>query len=91
MGDKPDPGGAPVFFRGRLAAALILWAALLAGIGAGVYKDAPEACDISIQVKSVQKANFDNKAIYDKYYKLYGKLYNSLKDDYKILRDVENI
>ncbi len=65
-----------------------LGVALLAGVGTGVYKNVAEACDNAIQVKNVQQPDSANIGIYSKYYELYGRLYNSLKNDYKELSKI---
>lgn len=59
--------------------------ALLAGVGAGVYKSVEEACESTIKIKSTQKANKEAHEKYNGYYELYRKLYKSLKDDFKSL------
>lgn len=65
-----------------------LGAALLAGVGAGIYKDVVQACDAVIKVKSVQHSDAELYAIYLKFYKLYGQLYQSLKKEFKDLSDI---
>ncbi len=65
-----------------------LGVALLAGVGTGVYSSVPEACDATIGVVTNQSANMAAKATYDGYYKLYGQLYSSLKDDFKTLANL---
>ena len=62
-----------------------LGVAILAGVGAGLYKNVPEACDSIIKVKSEQTHNAHNHQVYQGYYKLYNKLYHSLKEDFKTL------
>lgn len=62
-----------------------LGVAILAGVGAGLYKNVPEACDAIIKVKSEQTHNVHNHQVYQGYYKLYNKLYHSLKEDFKTL------
>lgn len=62
-----------------------LGVALLAGVGAGVYKSVAEACDATIKVVTKQDLNSENHKVYDGYYKLYNNLYNSLKNDFKVL------
>lgn len=62
-----------------------LGVAILAGVGAGLYKNVPEACDSIIKVKSEQTHNAHNHQVYQSYYKLYNKLYHSLKEDFKTL------
>jgi len=59
-----------------------LGAALLAGVGTGVYKSVREACDAAIDVKSKQEANADLYKKYNDYYKIYKQLYKSLKQDF---------
>jgi xylulokinase len=64
-----------------------LGVALLAGVGTGIYKNIAEACDTAIKVKNVQQPNMDLYNKYSKFYKIYGQLYNSLKNDYRVLAD----
>lgn len=59
--------------------------AILAGVGSGVYKSVPEACEATIQVKTRQQADQAVTAQYNAYYKLYKNLYQSLKQDFKTL------
>ena len=59
--------------------------AILAGVGSGVYKSVPEACEATIQVKTKQQADQAMTAKYNEYYKLYKNLYQSLKQDFKTL------
>ncbi len=56
-----------------------LGAALLAGVGAGVYGSVEEACDKVISVKGEQPADAGNIEKYAKFYELYAKLYPSVK------------
>ncbi|MFQ3548489.1 MAG: xylulokinase, partial [Armatimonadota bacterium] len=65
-----------------------LGAALLAGVGTGVYKDVHDACSSVVKVTSTTKTNKDTKAVYDKYYNIYRTLYHSLKDSFS---NVSNI
>ncbi len=57
--------------------------ALLAGVGTGVWKSVPEACDATIH--TVQKTPADQRRVkrYDALYPEYGELYRSLKDDFR--------
>ncbi|MBP7175415.1 MAG: xylulokinase [Thermoclostridium sp.] len=59
--------------------------AILAGVGSGVYKSVPEACEATIQVKTRQQADQAMTAKYNEYYKLYKSLYQSMKQDFKTL------
>lgn len=63
-----------------------LGVAILAGVGAGMYKSVPEACDALISEKDVTKPIAENTAVYAKYYDLYTRLYRDLKDDFKLLK-----
>jgi len=57
--------------------------ALLAGVGTGVWKSVPEACDATI--KTLDRTRPDRKTLgrYKALYPEYGRLYRSLKDDFK--------
>lgn len=59
-----------------------LGAAILAGVGAGIYPSVQEACDKIISVKSEQPADEANTAAYDVNYKIYKDLYKALKNCY---------
>jgi xylulokinase len=65
-----------------------LGVALLAGVGAGIYKSVPEACDQTIRVVTHQDYNKDNHVAYQKFYSLYNDIYQSLKNDFKTLAKV---
>ena len=62
-----------------------LGAALLAGVGSGVYKSVPEACDQTISVVTRQDYDMDNHNSYQEFYQLYNDIYQSLKKDFKTL------
>jgi xylulokinase len=64
-----------------------LGVALLAGVGTGVYKNVAEACDATVKVKNVQQPDMTLYEKYTKFYKVYGRLYSSLKKDYADLAD----
>jgi xylulokinase len=57
-------------------------AALLAGVGAGVYASVEEACDQTIRV-TASVAQGKDVSIYDDYYKVYRGLYPALKDTFR--------
>ena len=63
--------------------------ALLAAVGAGVFKDIREACAATIRV--VQQTPSDRKAkrYYDRAFPVYRQLYRSLKDDFKAIAALE--
>ncbi|MFO8007334.1 MAG: FGGY-family carbohydrate kinase, partial [Candidatus Brocadiia bacterium] len=57
-------------------------AALLAGVGTGVWDSVPEACDQSINVTNRYDVDPEAAAIYREFYPLYQQLYRSLKGDF---------
>ncbi len=59
-----------------------LGVAILAGVGAGLYDSVPQACENIIRIKDCVPPNVDRIENYDDFYKLYTKLYKSLKDDF---------
>jgi len=54
-------------------------AALLAGVGAGVYKDVSEACRQTIEVVQRTEPVKKNAALYQEFYPVYRSLYGALK------------
>lgn len=74
-----------------------LGVAILAGVGAGLFPSVGEACRVMITPSAAQQnAAYDAPqqpdaaagAVYEKYYALYRRLYGSLKDDFKALREI---
>lgn len=59
--------------------------ALLAAVAGGKFKDIAQACSRSIKVVTQTSPNKKSKAQYDRVYPLYGKLYQSLKDDFPVI------
>lgn len=62
-----------------------LGAAILAGVGCGIYESVEAACDALISESSCIDPIPEQAAVYAEYHKLYQKLYQSLKEDYKTL------
>lgn len=62
--------------------------ALLAAVGTGAYKDVPEACKATIKVTDESKPDAKSQKVYNRVYPLYGKLYRSLKDDYRAISEL---
>ncbi len=56
-----------------------LGAALLAGVGAGIWPSVPEACDAVIHLRTEQSPIDQNKADYEPYYQLYHSVYHALR------------
>lgn len=59
-----------------------LGAALLAGVGAGLYPTVAEACRSVIKVSDETKFKRSNKKKYDGYYRIYQSLYQSLRGQF---------
>lgn len=62
-----------------------LGAAILAGVGCGMYPSVEEACGRLLSEKDRTEPVEWEAEVYKKYHKLYQKLYQSLKADYKTL------
>ena len=62
-----------------------LGAAILAGVGAGIFRDVPSACDEWIHIKNTCGPIAQNTQQYLRYYELYRSLYDALKQSYKTL------
>lgn len=91
-------GGSSPLWRGMLADIMgttvttvsskegpALGAAILAGVGTGIYSSVQEACRKVVKIKTTQQADAANSAEYEKYYELYKKLYPALKESNKAL------
>jgi xylulokinase len=65
-------------------------AALLAGVGAGVYPNTEEAVEKTVALGETCEPNPENIEKYDEVYTLFKSLYQSLKGDYKKAFDVFN-
>lgn len=66
-----------------------LGAAILAGTGAGLFENVEYACDKYIKEDKLSKPNIENNEKYLKLHKIYKKLYDSLKEDYKTLAKLD--
>jgi xylulokinase len=62
-----------------------LGAAILAGVGAGIYDSVEKACDHIVVKKSIQNPNLSTRKVYEDYYQLYKKLYTDLQESFKDL------
>jgi len=65
-------------------------AALIAGVGVGVYSSFAEAVNRIIKVEKTILPRIQNTQRYNQYYQLYKKLYYSLKEDFKVLKKIFN-
>jgi len=63
-------------------------AVLLAGVGAGVYKDVPTACEATIQITGRTSPTQATHA-YQEYYPHYRALYHALSPEYKAMADMD--
>ncbi len=59
-----------------------LGAALLAGVGAGIYSSVEEACDAVVKTQPAARVDEANAAIYDRLYASYSELYPALKNTF---------
>ena len=57
-------------------------AALLAGVGAGVYEDVAEACQQAVEVVQRTEPVKEDAALYGELYPVYRSLYNALKPSF---------
>ncbi len=60
-------------------------AAILAGVGSGVYSSVQEACSRVIRTNPPEQPNGARSAAYEKYYRVYRQLYPALKDSFTAL------
>ena len=65
-----------------------LGVAILAAVGAGLYKDVPEACDTIIHTANSQEPIAENIPEYEKYYQLYKSIYPALKERFTALAEL---
>ena len=63
--------------------ATTLGAALLAGVGCGIYPDYKEAVESTIHITRVHEPNMENHERYQKVMELYLALYENLKELFK--------
>ncbi len=60
--------------------ATTLGAAMLAGVGVGIYRDYDDAVSKTVRITREHEPNFENYAIYNRTYETYIELYESLKN-----------
>ncbi len=56
-------------------------AAILAGVGVGIYADFESAVRDTVTITAQYIPNKENEAVYDEGYRMYRKLYNNLRED----------
>ena len=79
---KSDVTGLPIVVPSS-DTATTLGAAILAGVGVGVYKDFEEAVALTVQDKREHEPNREHADVYEKNYEVYLELYKKLKDTMK--------
>jgi len=65
-----------------------LGAAILAGVGAGVYESVPAACDLILRTNEPQLPDRSMKATYDNIHAIYREVYGNLKETFKTLSGI---
>ena len=77
--------------KGQVEEATALGAAILAGVGAGVYKNIEAAAEEMVIIDEQKEPIKKNSVIYDKYYAIYNQLYETIKQKnlYKKLADIK--
>lgn len=66
-----------------------LGAAILAGVACGVYEDIPSACEKVIRLNEAQQPDPERGAQYERYYRLYEKLYPAMKESFAELSQLD--
>lgn len=67
-----------------------LGAAILAGVGIGVYKSFEDAVPRTVRIQRTHTPNMENHMRYNKFYELYIELYEKLKDSFGTLNKITN-
>jgi xylulokinase len=76
---KADVTGKPIVVPSS-DTATTLGAAILAGVGVGMYEDFEEAVKLTVENKRYHVPNQADREVYDKNYKIYRSLYENLKN-----------
>lgn len=79
---KSDVTGKPIVVPAS-DTATTLGAAILAGVGVGIYDSFEEAVALTVKEQRSHEPNNNYKAVYDKIYEIYLELYRNLKDTMK--------
>jgi xylulokinase len=66
-----------------------LGVAILAGVGAGLYRDIPSACEKIMALTEPQNPDKPAQARYEPYFKLYREVYESLKGQFAALAKLQ--
>jgi len=76
---KSDITGKPIVVPSS-DTATTLGAAILAGVGVGIYESFEEAIDLTVKVTRTHTPNMENHKVYEKLYPIYLGLYENLKE-----------
>lgn len=91
MQNKADVTGKQIEVLGIRSSA-VTGAAMLAGIGAGVYKNYSEATNHKSDDRRIYEPNLKNTAVYEEGFQLYKKIYKSLKEiNWEIFDKFKNV
>lgn len=66
-----------------------LGAAILAGVGTGLYPSVQDACDAMIRTNPPQEPIPENVPQYEAFYRVYASLYPAMKDSFQLLTKTE--
>lgn len=83
---KSDITGKPIVVPSS-DTATTLGAAILAGVGVGMYGDFEEAVKLTVKEKRRHEPNAEHSAVYERNYQIYLELYEQLKDTMKKFRE----
>ena len=75
---KSDVTGKPIVVPAS-DTATTLGAAMLAGVGVGMYQDFEEAVKLTVQSKRAHEPQEEKRAVYDEAYQKYLQIYENLK------------
>ena len=67
--------------KGKVEEATALGAAILAGVGGGLYKNIETAAEEMVIIEEKRKPISENSEKYQKYYNVYKKLYTTIKQN----------
>lgn len=65
-----------------------LGAAILAGVGAGIYSSVAQGCDVAVRTGPTQQPIPANSAAYEPYYQLYCQFYPALRESFHALANL---
>ena len=63
-------------------------AAILAGVGTGIFGSVQEACERLIETERAERPNPVEMEVYRNYHRLYDRFYEDMKEDFGLLYDI---